>query len=781
MFSKRAIGTDLQLKLHDRTYTAMEVATTLLKYFKECAERALGRPVRRAVVTHPAYFDPNQVQETRLAAIAAGFDMSLPEQMMMEPAAAALAYTMGIEEDPLTVMTYDLGGGTFDVTVLQRSQGVITMKAFDGDHLLGGYNFDRMLVDWIMDRLSEKGRVIPFNEANPEDLSRYARLLQLAESVKIKLSEQRNSKVLVDIRAPDILLDADGHKVQILERINREQYAELIKEYLDKTIECCNSALGKAGIGIDELDAILLVGGSTYGQWVVDRVRQEFGKDVEPYNPDRCVAAGAAIRAGTLPAVASSGGLDLVLDVASTSALPEINISGTLSLTEGTQRAEQALQGLRLLLTTPSWGTIEPHVMHADGRFLFEDIALLEDEPSPFTLQISDSRGVPLLEKPFQVTYAPEQAESTQISTVLPKPIYLKTADGMKAIAEEGVPLPARCSVTGQTLWDDTSFNVNVYQENEQIATIEVDDLPPEAGNRVLIEVEITQQNEMKGTITITSRTNAVLAQRPIRIMFPPLRLPELAELRATFLDLEDQRQQLEVLSQDPEQRLLLGGKGLKLSKKLSKKFEELVPDRQEILVALKEFTALVHPPPDDMTPPRIQFRNLIDYCMNLLASLGSEPSVPPLQQMLKRIETEGNDAFTTKNHRKWTATYESLEKLYARIQKLAGGGQGESPAEELPPTPVLKEQARQRVDQTRIRVNAKREELKSSARYESNYKNRLNKMDNALDQVLIAIDKIDDNTNPKQALAQIQVALISIPKEKTIDNVADEMKLATS
>src|SRR5215831_5001154 len=145
MFSKRNIGTTKPLKIGDRTYSAKEVATHILSYLKSCAEQALGQPVRRAVITHPAYFDRNQVEETRQAAEAAGLDMSLPEQLLMEPAAAALAFLREETKDPLRVMTYDLGGGTFDVTILERREGIISLKAFDGDPLLGGYNFDREL------------------------------------------------------------------------------------------------------------------------------------------------------------------------------------------------------------------------------------------------------------------------------------------------------------------------------------------------------------------------------------------------------------------------------------------------------------------------------------------------------------------------------------------------------------------------------------------------------------------------------------------------------------
>ena len=149
--------------------------------------------------------------------------------MMMEPAAAALAYVRGENRDPLRVMTYDLGGGTFDVTILERHQGIIALKAFDGNQLLGGYNFDRELVRWIVNRVKESGRRIPYDENNTRDRGRRARLLHLAEMTKILLTEQRSPKVPVTIKSADILVDDEGKPVQVLERITREQFTELIQ------------------------------------------------------------------------------------------------------------------------------------------------------------------------------------------------------------------------------------------------------------------------------------------------------------------------------------------------------------------------------------------------------------------------------------------------------------------------------------------------------------------------------------------------------------------------
>jgi len=300
LWSKRKIGTTELLPMGTRQLTAKAVATEVLKALKQAAEQALGQPVRRAVVTHPAYFDRNQVDETRLAAQAAGFDMALPEQMLMEPVAAALAYVRSDERDPLKVMIYDLGGGTFDVTILERRGGVINVKAFDGDHLLGGANFDRKLMQWLLARLQEKGRRIPYDEANPEHRGWRAQLLQLMEQTKERLSRTRTKKQKVDIRC-DFLLDEAGRRVQVLEQITQEEFVALIREELDVTLESSRRCLEKADLQAEDLDYLLLVGGSTYGPWVDDSVREAFaGVDIIQFRPDLCVAAGAAIQARLL-------------------------------------------------------------------------------------------------------------------------------------------------------------------------------------------------------------------------------------------------------------------------------------------------------------------------------------------------------------------------------------------------------------------------------------------------------------------------------------------------
>jgi molecular chaperone DnaK (HSP70) len=781
MFSKRAIGTNEALKIHDKTCTAKQVATEILKYLKQCAERALGRPVARAVVTHPAYFEPNQVQETREAAVAAGFDMALPQQMMMEPAAAALAYTMGDDRDPLRVMTYDLGGGTFDVTVLERRQGKTTIKAFDGDHLLGGYNFDDDLVQWILDKLAAARRIIPYDENNPQDRGRRARMLQLAEAVKLNLARQRTDQTAVTINARDILVDAEGKPVQILEKINGQQYAALIKDHLDKTIQCCHQALGKAKMELQDLDTILLVGGSTYGPWVIKAVEDAFGVNVQPYNPDLCVAAGAARCAAELPGVARSEGLKLVLDVPNESPLPTIHVAGWLQADDGTDLDPAACTDLRVTLITSAGATREPQPLGAKGHFLFEDVALTDDgADNQLTLVVSTSNIPERLRKPFVIRYAPEGTKEEEIINVLPRPLYLKTGAGMKLIAEEGAPLPAKCEIEAIRAHSDSSVAIEVFQADRKVGEVRVDNIPEDAGEGcpVMISVEITEKNEMRGEAKVLNRNRVVAAACPVRISFPPLIVPELPELRQRFDQLEGQREEHEYMDEDPEQRLRLAGQGKKLSRQIAKLFARQSPDKQEVHRALKEFDRLVNPPPDEMEPSRAQYHNQIEACDQELAAAPSDPQIQAMRPLLTRIQTAAEDALATKNQRKWTEENEKLEKLLKRLQRLTGGGGGGGggggDGGTLPPTPVLKNSYLADVDGLRSEVQARREELQSEPEYEHKFKSHLDKIDRGIEQMVLAINKVSDETESRQAHGQLQLALL--PKNK----LKEDLRLVT-
>lgn len=418
MFFKRFMGTKEQLCLNGRIFTAKEVAVHFLRYLKSCAEEALGERVNRTVITYPAYFDRNQVQETLEAAQEAGFEME-PAQMMVDPAAASLAYMPNDQRDPLCVLTYDLGGGIFGVTVLERRQGVISIKSFDGIPQLGGYNFDRVLVQWVLAELKAQGRNIPYDESNEEDRGRHARLLQAAEEIKIRLSQQPSATAPVNVNI-DFLVDDQGCRAPFMGKITREQFTGLIKESLDETIECSQRALAAAEMNVTDLDSILLVGGSTKGPWVRDAIGSAFNVPVEACNPDFVVAAGAAIEAFRLPPKTTGVGVDLRIDAQLACVLPSTNIPGILRPSPGSCYGMAACRNLLVVLSTPGGATLGPVRLREDGSFIFVNVALPEDgEPAEYTITVCDG-STELLRYSFHMAYQPGCDLETSITPVLP-------------------------------------------------------------------------------------------------------------------------------------------------------------------------------------------------------------------------------------------------------------------------------------------------------------------------------------------------------------------------
>ncbi len=696
IFTKRKIGTMEPIPLGCGTVHAKDVACKFLRYLKSCAEQALGCAVTRAVITHPAYFDRGAVEETREAAIEAGFDMSLPEQMLMEPIAAALAYARTDSRDPLRILTYDLGGGTFDVTYLERNGGVIEMKAFDGNHLLGGYNFDRELVHWVRERLQAQGRQIVLDEDSPEDRGRLARLLRVAENVKIALANARSDSQPVDFRARDILVDVQGHPVQINERISREQFVGMIRSHLDKTIECCQRALEKAGVSASDLNQIILVGGSTYAPWIAQSLGAAFGSTVAKlFNPDLCVGVGAAIHAKmALPPLTTSGNYKLVLDVPNSSPFDSINVAGKCTL-------DDKPAPLTVTLRLPDASLLGPVVLSQDGGFFFENVDLMHDEPSRFALTFkNESGGFCVLQNSFEVQYSPETSDISGITTVLPRPLFVETIDGLVPLAEEGVSLPSRREQTFKRENDNPNISLRLFQEKDPIGEIRIENIPPEGGRGSFVDlsVEITEKNQIRGIARVRTRSGKVVAESPVRVHFESIPIPSAYELREEFdalclLHLESAGE----ASATPD-HAIRKQKVESLMRTAEHLFEQQPLERQEIAVALKELRQLIIPPADQMNPSRSEFSKVVEDCRKALEEMVksaestlSQQKTPGEKQtdqglidvaeknlrkakyyqpLIDRLEQHGLAAYERRDQRAWLQAHEGLGEILVRVRK---------------------------------------------------------------------------------------------------------------
>ncbi|MEV4240244.1 MULTISPECIES: molecular chaperone DnaK [unclassified Nocardia] len=287
---KRHIGTDWSVAIDDKKYTAQEISARVLMKLKRDAESYLGEEITDAVITVPAYFEDSQRQATKEAGQIAGLNVL---RIVNEPTAAALAYGLDKGDKEQTILVFDLGGGTFDVSLLEIGEGVVEVRATSGDNHLGGDDWDERVVSWLVDKFKASAGI-----DLTKDKMAMQRLREAAEKAKIELSSSQSTS----INLPYITVDADKNPLFLDEQLTRAEFQKITSDLLDRTRAPFQSVIKDAGINVADIDHVVLVGGSTRMPAVSDLVRELTGGK-EPnkgVNPDEVVAVGAALQAGVL-------------------------------------------------------------------------------------------------------------------------------------------------------------------------------------------------------------------------------------------------------------------------------------------------------------------------------------------------------------------------------------------------------------------------------------------------------------------------------------------------
>jgi molecular chaperone DnaK len=543
---KRRMGTQITVEFGGRQVRPETISAHILSELRDRIAKTLAErtanikfQVERGIITVPAYFDLPQIEATREAGKLAKLDVI---ELLHEPVAAAVYYSWKHDISDGTFLVYDLGGGTFDVSILRRTAGEFEVLGISGDNFLGGDDFDRLLANWIRERLSEDDYALDLKvESDPEDALRFSGLVTLAEQVKKALT----SAPEYQLRDQNTLKDQNGDRVIIDLSISREVFETLIRNHIERTIPLCWTALAKAfqkaNITLQDIDHVCLVGGSTYIPLVQEIVKEAFcsvpqavalssdqieaivnqihpeqreiarkliglneqARCVQPAfdEPDTCVALGAAIRAASAGLFIYDDLRQIRIDLRGQGATTkdEYSIRGQVK----SLKEDVSLAGARIEIGSADFR--QQQTLAEDGRFQFKNVPLQGNVTNAFNLALYDSHNRLLAELGHSVVQSSEHRDigGTLSTAVLSKPILLEGVEQGRLtrgiLLPEGTSLPATAHFQFELIDSTGRVRFPLYQANREIkeVAVQVDPHLPK-GTPIYFTIHCDEQVNLK-------------------------------------------------------------------------------------------------------------------------------------------------------------------------------------------------------------------------------------------------------------------------------------------
>ncbi len=732
---KRKIGTTETVELGGEAVSPVEVSAHILSYLGSLVKETTGDDVGAAVVTVPAYFDAAPKKDTFQAAVDALFGGDVERarnrlELQLEPEAAAFAYTLEDPAERLRILAYDLGGGTFDVTLLEKSPeaGLAALK-FGGDPHLGGDNVDDRVATWLLyllrggkaqalDRILDpdryppekrytvlqqvlthdtaalRGELLPedrdllidanplyaldLDARNPEDLCRIQKLKALAEKAKMDLTVSSETNVIHQ----GAFEDQEGEIVEIDIPLTRGTFNRLVGDLVERTLDETQRVLSASGLNPGEVDRIILVGGSTRMPVVREELERVFDCAVVEADPDLIVARGAALRARELGVAAPAGDAGLSLEYPQRTAEQRTRIKGSLA---------QPLPEGHVYLTLDGEDLTDAPV---DGdRFLLERVPLRSETRNVFRVEVFDAKEDMVAEAEIVIVHDPQALVTGPLTPKITKPISAQGMRGLETLLAEGIHLPAEKDTECFRGTREDQIVIPFYEGERWLADVVISGVDSSLPEGAVIKLKVALDKDYNGSASATVQSTGQNAVAEFEIS--RLAIPSLEEMDQDLEGVLDEFDNDINTVRNREQRAGFSRRARRLEADFRKARRAVTPDLHHLYTLIGEMRKLiidVRGAQDFLEPPLEVFERLVGLTRNLAQGLGPDSPIPKDDAVDKiaALERAGRDAWEREDATNWRSVNAEVEKLKNDLES-ARQGPGPSPSD-VPPELIQRE-----------------------------------------------------------------------------------------